>query len=145
MQLICYPIFDGLGGVERLVVPLGITASTITPIITPMTIKTLTFVMPCSLNNVLNLSQRVVSSFKTLFIVSFILFICPHKASLFALAASSLTSLSSSRFFKRALISFLLISSFASPCSSSSFAMTLSMSVRFAKLFTSSTRIRCNA
>ena len=65
------------GGFDGVAAPplVGITASTITPIIIPMAVKTLTMVMPCSLNNVLSLSPRVESSFKTLFIVSFILFI----------------------------------------------------------------------
>ena len=87
------PSFDGgLGGV---VLPpvVGITASTITPIIIPMAVRIITIVMPCSLNNVFSLSRRVVSSFKTLFIVSFILFIWSRISSLFALAASSRSSL----------------------------------------------------
>ena len=67
--------FDGgLGGVP---VPpvVGITASTIAPLIMPMAVRILTIVMPCSLNNVFSLSRRVVSSFKTVSNVSFILFI----------------------------------------------------------------------
>ena len=64
-----YPIFNTtlrwwFGGVEPLMVPLGISASTITPIIIPMAVNTLTNDMPCPLNNALNLSRRVVSSFK---------------------------------------------------------------------------------
>ena len=52
----------------------GIIASTITPIIIPKAVKTLTIVIPCHLNNVLILLPNVVSSFNTLLIVSFILF-----------------------------------------------------------------------
>ena len=59
--------FDG-GAAPPLV---GITASTITPMIIPVTFKTLTMVMPCSLNYVFSLSPRVESSFKTLFIFQF--------------------------------------------------------------------------
>ena len=61
--------------------------------------------MPCSLNKILSFSPRVVCSFKTLFIVSFILFIWPRNASLFAVAASSRATVSSSRFFNWAVIS----------------------------------------
>ena len=68
------PCDGGFGGVTA-PPPVGITASMIVPIIIPMAVKTLTMVMPCSLNNVFSLSPRVESSFKTLFIVSFILFI----------------------------------------------------------------------
>ena len=57
--------FDG-GAAPPLV---GITTSTITPIIIPMAVKTLSIVMRCSLNNVFSLSPRVESSFKNLFIV----------------------------------------------------------------------------
>ena len=93
------PSFDGgLGGVVPPPV-VGITAWTITPIIIPMAVRILTTVMPCSLNNVFSRSGRVVSSFRTLFIVSFILFIWPRNSSLFALAASSLAALLSSKFF----------------------------------------------
>ena len=42
IQSLTPPCEDGLGGVEPPVVPLGITASTITPIIIPMAVKTLT-------------------------------------------------------------------------------------------------------
>ena len=70
------PSFDGgLGGVVPVPPVVGITASTITPIIIPMAVRILTIVMHCSLNNVFSLSRRVVSSIKTLSIVSFILFI----------------------------------------------------------------------
>ena len=64
----------GLGGAPAPPV-VGITASTITPIIMPTAVRILTIVMPYSLNNVFSLSRRVVSSFKTLSNVSFILFI----------------------------------------------------------------------
>ena len=104
----------------------------------PIAVKILTIVMPCSLNNVRSLSPSVVSSFKTLFIVSFILFILVRNASLLTLAASNLAALSSSKVFKRAVISFLLISSSTSPSLRFSSAMSLSSSVRFAKLLISS-------
>ena len=64
-----------MGGVVPVPQVVGITASTITPIIIPMAVRVLTIVTPCSLNNVFGLSRRVMSSFKTLPIVSFILFI----------------------------------------------------------------------
>ena len=80
MKLLFYPVFTpsfggSLGGVVPLLPVVGITASTITPIIIPIAVRILTIVMPCSLKNVFSLSWRVVSSFKTLSIVSFILFI----------------------------------------------------------------------
>ena len=54
------PPCDGLGGVP---VPpvVGITASTVTPIIMPRVVKILTIVIPCSLNNVFNRSRSGVS------------------------------------------------------------------------------------
>ena len=72
----------------------------------PIAVRVLTIVMPCSLNNVFSLSRRVVSSFKTLFIVFFILFIWPRNSSLFALAASSLAAPSSSKFLHGTLYPF---------------------------------------
>ena len=101
--------------------------------------------MPSTLNNVFSLSRRVVSSFKTLSIVSLILFIWERSASLFALATKSLAALSSSKFFKRALISLLLISSSASRNFLFSLAMSLSRSISFAKLFVNSPRMLCSA
>ena len=125
------PSFDGgLGGVVPPPV-VGITAWTITPIIIPMAVRILTIVMPCSLNNVFSRSRRVVSSFRTLFIVSFILFIWPRNTSLFALAASSLAALSSSKFCVRDLISLLLVSSSASCNFCFCLVMSLSSSVSF--------------
>ena len=129
------------GGGEGPGLEVGITASTITSMIIPMAVKTFIIVIPCSLNNVLNLSPSVVSFLNTLLIVSFILFISLRNASLFALAASSLTLQSSSKFFKRVVISCLAISSSASCIFRFSFAISLSISVSFAKLFASSPRI----
>ncbi|CAG2226223.1 unnamed protein product [Mytilus edulis] len=69
----CTPPFDGAGEGEREVVP-PVNASTITPIIIPKAVKTLTIVIPCSLNNVLILSPNVLSSFNILCIVCLNLF-----------------------------------------------------------------------
>ena len=110
-----------------------------------MAVRILTIVMPCSLNNVFSRSRRVVSSFRTLFIVSFILIIWPRNSSLFALAASSLAALSSSKFCVRDLISLLLVSSSASCNFCFCLVMSLSSSVSFDKLLVSSPRVRCNA
>ena len=93
----------------------------------------------------------MVSSVKTLSIVSFILFISERKASSLALAAVSLAVLLSSKFFVRTLISLLVVLSEASSSSSAScsfcfcLAMSLSSSVSFVKLFVSLLRVRCNA
>jgi len=54
-------LFVGLGDGAELEVE--ITTSTITPIIIPIAVKTLTIVIPCSLNKVFILSPSVVSSF----------------------------------------------------------------------------------
>ena len=60
IQSLQSPYDDGLGRFEPLVVPLGRTDSTITPITIPMAVKTLTILIPCSLNSFFSLWPRVV-------------------------------------------------------------------------------------
>ena len=60
IQSLTSPYDDGLGRVEPFAVPLGRTASTLTSIMIPMVVKTLTIIIPCSLNSVFSLSPRVV-------------------------------------------------------------------------------------
>ena len=74
-----------------------VTAKTMVLMIKPKAVMTEAIVTPCSLNNVLILSDKAVSSCKILLIVSLTLLVCVLNFSLPVLITSSLADLSFSR------------------------------------------------